>query len=153
MLHQTDHAAAQLNVGGHIGLTKRSGGSAVGINIAPDIGFRFNDYLTVGGLISYRSLNNRFGIMPYLRCHLLPSGWPVRAFLTTQVPITFGREYFSTGVNFRPGISVKVSGAAWIYAHIGTFGYRFTNSSSRNDTGWFGALNMDNIDLGVCFKL
>ena len=63
-------ARAQIYVGGNIGLSTSSGSDRIGIVIAPEIGYSFNQYLTVGTFLSYRSLQNTFGVTPYLRSNL-----------------------------------------------------------------------------------
>ena len=146
-------ARAQVFIGGNIGLSVGSGGSGVGINIAPEIGYHVNQYLTVGGLLSYQSRYNTFGATPYLRFNFVTIGDRVRLFVAATAPMRFAHEYRSFGANVRPGLTIRVAEKMALMVHVGTFGYQYVNSAGSISSGWIARLNSDNISVGFCIDL
>ena len=154
LLSLTFCAKAQIIVGGNIGITASSGSdSRVGIVIAPEIGYSFSPNFTVGGVISYRSLQNTFGITPYLRGYLFNVEDFLRVFLSVQAPCRFASGYQSYGVYVRPGASLRISQGVWLVAHIGAFGYSYVNSQGSSFGGWSAEVNSNTINIGFCFTL
>ena len=146
-------AKGQIILGGQIGLTPGRDGNGIGINIAPEIGYSFNRYLTAGAYLSYQSRYNTFGATPYLRCNIVTFGGIVRLFATATAPMRFASMYKSFGANIRPGVSVRVANNLSLMAHIGTFGYLYTDSAGVISSGWIARLNSENISLGFCFDI
>lgn len=145
---------AQIYVGGNIGLAASSSGDArIGVVIAPEIGYSISPYLTVGGFLSYRSLQNSFGITPYLRGNLCNIQDAFRVFLSVQAPCRFTSGYQSYGVFIRPGASVRVSQGVWLTAHIGAFGYSYTVSGGVRYGEWSAEVNANTINIGFCFNI
>ena len=147
-------AEAQIIIGGNIGITTSSGSdSRMGIVIAPEIGYSFSPDFTVGGVISYRSLQNTFGITPYLRGYLFNVQDSFRVFLSAQAPCRFASGYQSYGIYVRPGASVRINQGVWLIAHIGAFGYSFVKSQGSSFGGWSAEVNSNTINIGFCFTI
>ncbi|MCQ2181737.1 MAG: porin family protein [Bacteroidales bacterium] len=146
-------AQAQFYLGGNLGLSTSSGDDRVGIIIAPEFGYHFNPYLSVGGTVSYRSLSNSFGISPYVRGYLFNIADVVRIFLTAQAPLNFSGNYQSYGAFLRPGVSVRITGNTFLMAHIGAFGYSYVKYGDVGQGGWIAKVNQNtiNIGFGFCF--
>lgn len=146
------NAHAQLILGGNIGLSV-AGDNRVGINIAPEVGYAINPYFTMGGLISYQSLYNTFGITPYVRTTPVSIKDIVRLHLSLTAPMRFAGSYQSYQLDVRPGISVRISGNVWIMAHIGAFGYEWVHNGAASSSGWIARVNGDTINIGFCIGL
>lgn len=146
-------ARGQVYVGGNIGLSSSSGSDRIGIVIAPEIGYSFNQYLTVGSFLSYRSLQNTFGVTPYLRSNLFNVKDLFNFFLSVQAPCRFASGYQSYGAYIRPGVSFQISPGAWLMAHIGAFGYSYTRSLGVGHGGWSARISSNTINIGFCFNI
>lgn len=146
-------AQAQIYVGGNIGITTSSSDSRVGVVIAPEVGYNINPNFTVGGTLSYRSLQNSFGLTPYLRGYLCNIQDRFRIFLSLQAPLRFAFDYQSYGAYLRPGVSFRIGDGVWMMAHIGALGYSYTRSGGVGSGGWSAQLNSNTINIGFCFGL
>ena len=147
-------AEAQIYIGGNIGLSTSSrSDSQIGIVIAPEIGYRVNPRLTVGGALSYRSLQNSFGITPYVRGYLFNFQNLVSIFLSAQAPVRFSTNYQSYGAYIRPGLSLRIAPGAWMTVHIGAFGYAYTRSGGVGSGSWDARVNSDTINIGFGFNI
>ena len=145
-------ARAQVYLGGNIGLATSSD-QRIGVVIAPEIGYSINQHITVGGTISYRSIQNSFGITPYLRGDLIDIRNVLRIFISAQAPCRFTSGYQSYGAFLRPGISVRLAESVWLQAHIGAFGYSYTRSNGTGYGGWYARVNSNTVNLGFCFGI
>lgn len=143
-------AKAQIILGGSIGFTPGRDGTGIGINLAPEIGYSFNDKIAAGGYISYQSRYNSFGITPYARWHFVGIGNRVRLFLCATAPMRFSSGYQSYGLNVRPGLTIRIADNVGIMAHIGTFGYNWEVSNNQMNSYWLARVNGDNISIGFC---
>lgn len=147
-------AEARIFIGGNIGLATSSGSdSRLGIIIAPEIGYNINQNFTVGGMLSYRSLQNSFGITPYMRGYLCNIQDKFCLFLSFQVPCSFSSGYESYGAYLRPGFSFRVNENVWLTAHIGAFGYSFTRSGGVGNGGWSARINSNTVNIGFSFNI
>lgn len=148
-------AKAQLYVGGNLGLSTSStdNETKLGVVIAPEIGYSFNSYFAIGSTVSYRSLQNTFGVSPYLRANVVNIMDVVRIYLTLQAPMHFASGYQSYGAFLRPGASVKVGPRVWIMTYLGAFGFSYTRTQTMEYQGWSGRLNANTVDIGFCFDL
>lgn len=147
-------AKSQIYLGGNIGLAISSGSDArLGVIIAPEIGYSFHSNFTVGASISYRSLQNSFGITPYLRGTLFTIQDFFSVFLSAQTPCRFTSGYQSLGAYIRPGVSFRVAPGIWLMAHIGAFGYSGTHYDGYWSGGWVAKVNSDTVNIGVCFNI
>lgn len=146
-------ADAQVFVGGHVGLTTGRGGSGIGVNIAPEVGYVVNSSFTVGGFASYQSRYSSFGITPYARWNFVSLADRLRFFLSAMVPLRFSSDYQSYGFNLRPGLSLRVADNVSLVAHVGAFGYVWTRSGTAVSSGWLARVDGDSISIGFCFNL
>lgn len=147
-------AEAQIYVGGSLGISTSAGTDPkVGVVIAPEIGYCFSPRFTVGGSISYRSLQNTFGITPYLRGDLFDIRNVFRVFLSVQTPCRFSSGYQSYGAYLRPGASVRITPGVWLMAHIGAFGYSYITSQGVGTGRWSAGVNSNTINIGFFFDI
>lgn len=150
-------AKAQLYVGGNLGLSISSGtsgnGNRFGVVIAPEVGYRFNPHLTVGGTLSYRSLQNSFGITPYLRGDLVNIKDVFYLFLSFQTPLRFSSGHQSFAAYIRPGLSFRIAENVLMTAHVGAFGYSYTVNQGIGKGDWSARVNTNTINIGFCFSL
>lgn len=147
-------AQAQLYIGGHIGLTSGPNGTGLGVNIAPEVGYRVSNMFTVGGLVSYQSSISAFGVTPYGRLNAVTLGDRLRLFLEARVPFRFANDYQSYGFDIHPGIVFRIADRMSLMAHIGTFGYVYSRSSTQVlSNGWVARLDGNSITLGFCFDI
>lgn len=154
LLNLTVCAEAQIIFGGNIGISTSSGSdSRIGIVIAPEIGYSFSPNFTVGGILSYGSLQNTFGITPYLRGYFVNIQDFLRIFLSVQAPCRFAPGYQSYGAYARPGASVRIGQNVWLVAHIGAFGYSYVKSQGSSYGGWSAKVNFNTINIGFCFAI
>ena len=147
-------AKAQLYFGGNLGLSVSSGNEKrIGVVIAPEVGYRVNPHLTVGGTLSYRSLQNSFGITPYLRGDLVNIQDFFYLFLSLQTPLHFSSGYQSYAAYIRPGLSFRIAEKVLMTAHVGAFGYSFTVYQGTGSGGWSARVNTETVSIGFCFSL
>lgn len=125
------------------------------VDICPDIAYRCNNVVFVGGRMSYTYSNGSslFGLVPYTRLHLVPLGKMVTLFATVEAPCYFWSDYLSLGVWARPGLGVRVSEGAYILASWGAFGYRSITRGGVSDAGWVSRMDSDTISIGIYFNL
>ena len=145
-------ARAQMYLGGNLGL-ETSSDNRIGVLIAPEIGYRLNTHLTVGGTISYRSLQNSFGITPYLRGDLVNIQNIVRVFISAQAPCRFTSNYQSYGAYLRPGVTLRLVDGVWMQIHVGAFGYSYTRINGTGYGGWYAQVNSNTVNVGFCFGI
>lgn len=144
-------ASAQILIGGHIGVA--TSGDRWGINLAPEVGYVVNPYLTLGGNISYRSLDNVFGVTPYARCNFLSLGNFARLYAELTTPMRFAAGYQNYNLFFRPGVSLRLGDSVWIMATIGAFGYSWYNSNGARSDGWLARVDGNTVSIGFCFGI
>ena len=144
-------AGAQIYIGGHIGLA--TSGDRVGINLAPEIGYGVNQYLTVGGNISYQSLQNIFGVTPYARFNFLTLGNFARLYAEATAPMRFASSYQNYNLFLRPGVSLRLGDSVWLMATIGAFGYSWLKSDGVRSDGWVARVDGNTISLGFIFTI
>ena len=140
---------ARVYVGGHIGIS--TSGDRIGINVAPEVGYRINNSFDVGGLLSYQSLYSTFGVTPYARWHFVSFGDRVNMFIEANTPMRFANNYQSYGFIVRPGVTVRLSDNVWLMGKVGRFGYEYVKSGDIISSGWLARLNGDSITIGFCF--
>ena len=144
-------AKAQIYIGGHLGLD--SNGDRIGINIAPDVGYAVNPYLTVGGNISYQSLYNTFGLTPYARCNAVTIANRVRFYAEATFPMRFSEGYSNFNAFLRPGVAVRVADTIWLMATIGAFGYSWVNSGNLSSSSWIAKVDANTVSIGFFIGL
>lgn len=144
-------AGAQIYVGGHIGLA--TDGDKLGVNLAPEVGYGVNQYLTVGGNISYHSLYNTFGVTPYARLHFLTLGNIARLYAEATAPMRFASGYQNYNLFLRPGVSLRLGDSVWLMATIGAFGYSWYNSGGVRSDGWYAKVDGNTVSIGFCFGI
>ena len=125
------------------------------VDICPDIAYRCNDALFLGGRVSYTYYDHtsRMGLIPYSRIHFVPLGKMVTLFATLEAPCYFWSDYLSLGAWARPGIGVRVSEGAYVMASYGAFGYTYARQGGVPASGWLSRLDSDTLSLGIYFNL
>ena len=125
------------------------------VDICPDIAYRCNDAIFLGGRVSYTYYNHtsRMGLIPYSRIHFVPLGKMVTLFATLEAPCYFWSDYLSLGAWARPGIGVRVSEGAYVMASYGAFGYTYVRQGGVPASGWLSRLDSDTLSLGIYFNL
>ena len=125
------------------------------IDVCPDIAYRCNNAVFLGGRVSYTYYDHSslMGLIPYARIHLVPLGKMVTLFATLEAPCYFWSDYLRLGAWARPGIGVRVSEGAYLMASYGAFGYRYVRSGGISGGGWTSLLDSDTLSVGIYFNL
>lgn len=147
------NARAQWYFGGGFGL---HAGSSYGLclNISPEAGYRFSDYLYAGGRLSYISGYNRLGIDPYVRTYMLKRDSPIRLAMSVHTPVYISRDYVDYGIYLQPGISILTGGNMRFECHFGAFGYGARRQDGvHTPTGWQASISGYNTSVGMVFLL
>lgn len=146
-------AQSRVYLGGHIGLTPGRDGYGLGVNLAPEIGYHVNPYLSVGGMLSYQSRYSAFGLTPYVRWTALDVMDRFMVFIEAETPIRFYDGSSSFGAYLRPGLFLRLADSLGLVAHLGYFGYSAVRSGSTRSSGWLARLDSDSISIGFCVYL
>ncbi len=143
---------AQWYLGGGIGFGTGSQNQLT-VYVAPEVGYHFTNYFTLGGRLSYRSEYNQFGVDPYARMNILKPTSPVRILAYVHSPFKFANDYFSYGFYLQPGISINLGGNAWLECRAGAFGWGSVTYGSSRASGWEATVNGNNVAVGVVFSI
>lgn len=121
-------AKAQLYVGGGMSFQAGQGGTAI-INLAPELGYSFNDNMSVGGILGFSTGNaNTLTLNPYFRYSFVKFS-NVKLFadadLSLQMVTNPAANTTTTvfGIGVRPGISYSPARHISFAAHLGRIGY------------------------------
>ena len=120
-------AKAQLYAGGAVSFQAVGGGTAV-INLAPEVGYSFNENMGVGGILSFGTANGTNVTMrPYFRYSFLKLG-DVSLFADADLLLNIQNNGNNTttttfGAGIRPGIGYAPARHISFAAHIGQLGY------------------------------
>lgn len=107
----------------------------------------------MGSVLSYQSRGNVFGVEPYLRTRFGYIAERVCFSITASAPLRFADRYRSYGAIFRPGLYVRVAETVWLMAHIGDFGFRYTESNGSVSKGWLAKVDASTVSIGVSINL
>jgi len=143
-------AKAQLLVGGNLGITYNS--EKVGVYIAPEVGYSFNRWVMVGGLVSYESIRNSVGFDPYVRGNFGYIKNVVNFFVELAAPMNWADGYQCYQAVAIPGIVVRASPHVAFVLHVGAFGYYFVEEHGRTYDGWQARVDGNTIKLGCYFN-
>lgn len=147
------NARAQWYFGGGFGLHARSG-SGLSLNISPEAGYRFSDFLTAGARLSYFSGYNSLGIDPYVRTYMLKRDSPIRLAMSVHTPVRVSRDCVDYGIYLQPGISVLTGGNMRFECHFGAFGWGGTRQNGMlASSGWDASITGYNTSVGVVFYM
>lgn len=145
-------AEAQWYLGGGIGFGTGSRNQLT-VYIAPEVGYHFTHYFTLGGRLSYLSEYNQFGVDPYVRMDLIKPSSPVRVLAYLHAPFKFANNYYSCGVYLQPGISIRVGTNVRLECRAGAFGWGSVTTGTTKISGWEATVNGNNVAVGVVFSL
>ena len=147
------NAKAQWYFGGGFGFHAGSD-SALYLNISPEAGYRFSDYFTAGGRLSYVSGYNRVGIDPYIRTYMLKRDCPVRIAMSVHTPVLLSREYTDYGIYIQPGISILTGANMRFECHFGAFGWGASRHNGMlTSSGWEASITGYNTSVGMLFYM
>lgn len=144
---------AQWYIGGGLGLCKQYDGHGIALNIHPDIAYRFNNVLTAGAQLSYRTGYPGVGFTPYARANVLRSQQNLSFFISTGLPCVFDTNYRSVGFTIVPGASLKISRSVYLIAHLGRVGYYSVSAEGVKSKGWSTGFSRDDINVGFIVAL
>ena len=132
-------ANAQWYVGGSLSIqpgaaTDKDGNDALGLEIAPEVGYILNDKMAIGATLSYDNTffggGSIFSIAPYFRYFLLEMG-PVSLFVDGQLELDFanmgGESQTGFGVGVAPGLSIPLNDHLSFVGHFAQVGYFLGN--------------------------
>ena len=130
-------ASAQVYVGGQIGLYRDTDDNNTTFKILPEIGYTFNEHISVGSVIGYAyaydsgNKVDQIEFSPYLRYTYAKLG-PVQLFCDANAGFTYYKFKPKNGADsddtywhayLKPGIAVPVSDNLSFVSHIGQIGY------------------------------
>ena len=124
-------------------------------DVCPDIAYRVNKSLYVGGRVSYTYLagSSMAGVIPYSRIHLVPLGKMLTAYVSLEAPCYFWSDFLHLGAWARPGLGFRISDGAYVLASYGVFGYSYIQRDGVSGSGWVSRLDSDSVSIGVYFNL
>lgn len=122
-------AKAQFYVGGSMSFIPGTGQAAgtAQFNLAPELGFNFNDNMGVGGVIAFGTGGGtRVSLNPYFRYSFVKFG-PVKLFADADLQLVISTANNQTtttfGIGACPGISIHPTRHIMLAARMGQIGY------------------------------
>ncbi|MBR1575724.1 MAG: hypothetical protein IJ654_04665 [Bacteroidales bacterium] len=148
----TSRGKWMFGLGGGIGYSSAFGWD---ISICPDVAYKVNNSLFLGGQISYSYYQGESlaGVIPYARWHIVPLGKAVSVFATAYLPCMFWSDYLHLGARLKPGLAIRVSPGMYLMGSFGSVGYSYVRSGGLSGAGWVSEWSSDTIEIGVFFNL